>query len=590
MAGSGKVLHFGDGARQELRTGITALSRAVKVTMGPRGRNVVLNRGGGGGTFTKDGVTVAREIELRDHFTNIGAQLLKQAAEKTNDLAGDGTTTAVLLGQAIFDEGVRNIAAGADPMALRRGLDRAMKIVTKELAALSVPVERPETVTQVATIAANGDATIGTLLAEVLDKVGRDGVISIEEGKTVDFETEVVEGLDLQNGWLSPHFNTDTDRLECIIEKPHILITDLKISSLKQLVPFLERFLQASKDLVIICETMENEVLSTLILNKMRGNLHPLVVRAPAFGDRRREILEDIATLTGGTVIAGGMGQTLEDVGLEALGRADRVVSGPRSTTIVGGHGSEQAIRDRIEHMRGQLELNTDSYEREAIQKRLAAVAGGVGIIRIGGSSEVDIREKKYRVEDALNAMRAALEEGVVPGGGVAFLRARTALEPLMAELGRSDEGTAIRILHTALASPLRQIVENAGGQGDVIVRDVEAASGNTGYDAAGERFGDMMELGIIDPVKVSRVALENAVSAAAMMLTTESLIADPPVDDAEAEAAEAAMAAAAMGGGGMPGMGGGMPGMGGGMPGMGGGMPGMGGGMPGMPGGMPGM
>jgi chaperonin GroEL len=331
-------------------------------------------------------------------------------------------------------------------------------------------------------------------------------------------------------------------------------------------------------------------VLSTLILNKMRGNLHPLVVRAPAFGDRRREILEDIATLTGGTVIAGGMGQTLEDVGLEALGRADRVVSGPRSTTIVGGHGSEQAIRDRIEHMRGQLELNTDSYEREAIQKRLAAVAGGVGIIRIGGSSEVDIREKKYRVEDALNAMRAALEEGVVPGGGVAFLRARTALEPLMAELGRSDEGTAIRILHTALASPLRQIVENAGGQGDVIVRDVEAASGNTGYDAAGERFGDMMELGIIDPVKVSRVALENAVSAAAMMLTTESLIADPPVDDAEAEAAEAAMAAAAMGGGGMPGMGGGMPGMGGGMPGMGGGMPGMGGGMPGMPGGMPGM
>jgi chaperonin GroEL len=577
MAGSGKVLHFGDGARQELRTGISALSRAVKVTMGPRGRNVVLNRGGGGGTFTKDGVTVAREIELRDHFTNIGAQLLKQAAEKTNDLAGDGTTTAVVLGQAIFDEGVRNIAAGADPMALRRGLDRAMQIVTKELAALAVPVERPETVAQVATIAANGDATIGTLLAEVLDKVGRDGVISIEEGKTVEFETEVVEGLDLQNGWLSPHFNTDTDRLECIIEKPYILITDLKISSLQQLVPFLERFLQKSKDLVIICETMENEVLSTLILNKMRGNLHPLVVRAPGFGDRRRETLEDIATLTGGTVIAGGMGQTLEDVGIEALGRADRVVSGPRSTTVVGGHGSEQAIRDRIEHLRGQLELTTDSYEREAIQKRLAAVAGGVGIIRVGGASEVDIREKKYRVEDALNAMRAALEEGVVAGGGVAFIRARAALEPLIAELGRSDEGTAIRILHTALASPLHQIVENAGGQGDVVVRDVEAASGNTGYDAAGERFGDMMELGIIDPVKVSRVALENAVSAAAMMLTTESLITDPPVDDAEAEAAEAAMAAAAMGGGGMPGMGG----MGGGMPGMGG----MGGGMPGMPG-----
>ncbi|MDA0256339.1 MAG: chaperonin GroEL [Chloroflexi bacterium] len=563
MAGTGKVLHFGDGARRELQTGVAALARAVKVTLGPRGRNVVLNRGGGGGTFTKDGVTVAREIELRDHFSNIGVQLLKQAAEKTNDNAGDGTTTAVVLGQAIFDEGVRNIAAGADPIALRRGLDRALGIVTKELAALAVPVERPETIAQVATIAANGDAVIGGLLADVLDKVGRDGVITIEEGTSTEFETEVVEGLDIANGWLSPHFNTDTDRLECIIEKPYILITDMKVSSLQQLVPFLERFLQKSKDLVIICETMENEVLSTLILNKMRGNLHPLVVRAPGFGDRRKQMLEDIASLTGGTVIAGDMGQRLEEITLDVLGRADRVVSGPRRTTIVGGRGDEKDIRARIEHLRGQLELTTDAYEREAIQKRLAAVAGGVGIIRVGGQSEVDIREKKYRVEDALNAMRAALEEGVVPGGGVAFIRARAALEPLMSELGRSDEGTAVRLLHTALASPLHQIVENAGGHGDVVVRDVETASGNTGYDAAGERLGDMMELGIIDPVKVSRVALENAVSAAAMMLTTESLIADPPVDDAEADAAEAAMAAAAMGGG-MPGMGGmGMPGMG---------------------------
>jgi chaperonin GroEL len=582
MAGKGKVLHFGDGARRELQVGISALSRAVKITLGPRGRNVVLNRGGGGGTFTKDGVTVAREIELRDNFTDIGVQLLRQAAEKTNDVAGDGTTTAVVLGQVIFDEGVRNIAAGADPMALRRGLDRAQHIVTAELAALAVPVEKPETVEQVATIAANGDATIGRLLAEVLDKVGRDGVITIEEGQSTDFETEVVEGLALENGWLSPHFNTDTDRLECVIEKPYILVTDMKIDSLKQLVPFLERFLQKSKDLVIICETMENEVLSTLILNKMRGNLHPLVVRAPGFGDRRKQMLEDIATLTGATFIASDMGQRIEQVDMDALGRADRVVSGPRRTTIVGGHGAEQSIRDRIERLRGQLELTTDSYEREAIQKRLAAVAGGVGIIRVGGTSEVDIREKKYRVEDSLNAMRAALEEGVVPGGGVAFIRARAALEPLIAELGRSDESTAFRILHSALAAPLRQIVENAGGLGDVVVRDVEMATGNTGYDAVGERFGDMMELGIIDPVKVSRVALENAISAAAMMLTTESLITDPPQDDAEAEAAEAAMAAAASGGmgGGMPGM----PGMGGGMPGMGG-MGGMGGGMPGMPG-----
>ena len=568
MAGSGKVLHFGDIARRDLQTGVAALARAVQVTLGPRGRNVVLNRGGGGGTFTKDGVTVAREIELREHFPNIGTQLLKQAAEKTNDTAGDGTTTAVVLGQAIYDEGVRNIAAGADPMSLRRGLERALGAVSEELMRLAVPVEQAETVRQVATIAANGDDEIGGLLAEVLDKVGRDGVITIEEGKSTEFETEVVEGLVIENGWLSPHFNTDTDRLECVIEKPHILISDMKIGTLQQLVPFLERFLQHSKDLVIICETMDNDVLSTLVLNKMRGNLHPLVVRAPGFGDRRRQTLEDIATLTGGSVVADEQGHSIEKVALEALGRADRVVSGPRRTTIVGGHGSEEGIRERIEALRGQMDLTTDNYEREGIQKRLAAVAGGVGIIRTGGISEADVREKKFRVEDALNAMRAALEEGVVPGGGVAFIRARSALEPLMAELGASDEGTAVRILHSALASPLRQIIRNGGGMADVVVRDVEDATGNTGYDAEGERFGDMMELGIIDPVKVSRVALENAVSAASMMLTTESLVADPPVDKAEEEAAEAAMAAAAAQGG----MGGGMPGMGGmgGMPGFG--------------------
>ncbi len=572
MAGSGKVLHFGDTARRDLQTGVAALARAVQVTLGPRGRNVVLNRGGGGGTFTKDGVTVAREIELRDQFPNMGTQLLKQAAEKTNDTAGDGTTTAVVLGQAIYDEGVRNIAAGADPMSLRRGLDRALGVVSEELTRLAVPVEQAEMVRQVATVAANGDAEIGGLLADVLDKVGRDGVITIEEGKSTEFETEVVEGLVIENGWLSPHFNTDTDRLECVIEKPYILITDMKLSTLQQTIPFLERFLQHSKDLVIICETMDNEVLSTLVLNKMRGNLHPLVVRAPNFGDRRKQVLEDIATLTGGSVVSVEQGHSIEKVAFEALGRADRVVSGPRRTTIVGGQGSEESIRERIDSLRGQMDLTTDSYEREAIQKRLAAVAGGVGIVRTGGTSEADVKEKKYRVEDALNAVRAALEEGVVPGGGVAFIRARSALEPLIAELGSSDEGTAVRMLYSALASPLREIVRNAGGLGDVVVRDVENATGNTGYDAAGERFGDMMELGIIDPVKVARVALENAVSAAAMMLTTESLVSDPPVDQAEEEAAEAAMAAAAASGG----MGGGMPGMGG-MGGMGGGMPGFG-------------
>ncbi len=572
MAGSGKVLHFGDTARRDLQTGVAALARAVQVTLGPRGRNVVLNRGGGGGTFTKDGVTVAREIELRDQFPNMGTQLLKQAAEKTNDTAGDGTTTAVVLGQAIYDEGVRNIAAGADPMSLRRGLDRALGVVSEELTRLAVPVEQAEMVRQVATVAANGDAEIGGLLADVLDKVGRDGVITIEEGKSTEFETEVVEGLVIENGWLSPHFNTDTDRLECVIEKPYILITDMKLSTLQQTIPFLERFLQHSKDLVIICETMDNEVLSTLVLNKMRGNLHPLVVRAPNFGDRRKQVLEDIATLTGGSVVSVEQGHSIEKVAFEALGRADRVVSGPRRTTIVGGQGSEESIRERIDSLRGQMDLTTDSYEREAIQKRLAAVAGGVGIVRTGGTSEADVKEKKYRVEDALNAVRAALEEGVVPGGGVAFIRARSALEPLIAELGSSDEGTAVRMLYSALASPLREIVRNAGGLGDVVVRDVENATGNTGYDAAGERFGDMMEFGIIDPVKVARVALENAVSAAAMMLTTESLVSDPPVDQAEEEAAEAAMAAAAASGG----MGGGMPGMGG-MGGMGGGMPGFG-------------
>ena len=526
---TGKMLRFDDSARNELRRGVDILADAVKVTLGPRGRNVVLDKTYLRATFTKDGVTVAREISLANPFHNMGAQLVKQVAVKTNDEAGDGTTTATVLAQAIYQQGLRNITAGANPMALRSGIERALAAVTAELERLATPVESQEMVRQVATIAANSDKEIGELIADVMDKVGRDGVITVEEGKSVEHEQEIVEGLQVDNGWMSPLFATNQERLEAVIEDPYILITDLKLESVQQMAPLLEKFLSVSKNIVIFCDSMEDEVLSLLVLNKMRGSVNPLVVRSPSFGERRKQMSEDLAALTGGVFITEDMGHQLEKVEVAALGRADRIVTTPRTTTIIGGRGTDEQIRARIETLRAQVDSEAITiFDREILQKRIAKLAGGVGVIRVGGSSEVDVRERKFRVDDALNATRAAVDEGVVPGGGVAYLRAREALTPLLTELS-GDEATGVRILQAALESPLRQIVRNAGGEPAVVVGEVAAGSGYYGYDAATGTYGDMFKLGIIDPVKVVRVALESAVSVSALMLTTESLISDIP-------------------------------------------------------------
>ncbi len=527
----GKILRFDEAARAELRRGVDSLADAVRITLGPRGRNVVLDKTYLRATFTKDGVTVAREISLANPFHNMGAQLVKEVAVKTNDDAGDGTTTATVLAQAIYHEGLRNIAAGANPMALRRGLERACEAVTDQLTTLATPVESQTTVRQVATIAANSDQEIGDLITDVMDKVGRDGVITVEEGKSLEHEHEIVEGLQVDNGWMSPLFATDQERLETVIEEPYILITDLKLSTVQQVAPLLEKLLSVSKNLVIFCDSMDDEVLSLFVLNKMRGNFNPLVVRSPSFGERRKQMSEDLAALTGGVFVTEDMGHTLENVQVAALGRADRIVTTPRVTTIIGGRGTDEQIRDRIETLRAQLESRTDAlthFDFEILQKRIAKLAGGVGVIRVGGTSEIDVRERKFRVDDALNATRAAIDEGVVPGGGVAYLRARSALEPLFDELS-GDEATGVRILERVLEAPLRQIVENAGGEPAVVVEGVAAGSGNHGYDAARGVYGDMFTLGIIDPVKVVRIALNSAVSVAALMLTTESLVSDIP-------------------------------------------------------------
>ncbi len=527
----GKILRFDDSARAELRRGVDALADAVRITLGPRGRNVVLDKTYLRATFTKDGVTVAREISLANPFHNMGAQLVKEVAVKTNDEAGDGTTTATVLAQAIYHEGLRNTAAGANPMALRRGLELARDAITAELTKLATPVESQKIVRQVATIAANSDQEIGDLITDVMDKVGRDGVITVEEGKSLEHEQEIVEGLQVDNGWMSPLFATDQERLEAVVEEPYILVTDLKLSTVQQVAPLLEKLLSVSKNLVIFCDSMEDEVLSLLALNKMRGNLNPLVVRSPSFGERRKQMSEDLVALTGGVFITEDMGHALERVEVAALGRADRIVTTPRATTIIGGRGTDEQIRARIETLRAQLESKTDAlthFDFEILQKRIAKLAGGVGVIRVGGTSEIDVRERKFRVDDALNATRAAIDEGVVPGGGVAYLRARTALEPLLEELS-GDEATGVRILWQALEAPLRQIVANAGGEPAVVVGDVLARSGHHGYDAARATYGDMFTLGIVDPVKVMRIALDSAVSVSALMLTTEALVSDIP-------------------------------------------------------------
>ena len=519
-----KTLKFSEDARRGLREGVDLLANAVKVTLGPRGRNVVLDKNYGPAVITKDGVTVAKEIDLPDRFHNMGAQLVKQVAIRTNEVAGDGTTTATVLAQAIFADGLRNIAAGANPMAIRTGLERSGRAVTRALREMAEPVEGKQTVSHVAAIAGN-DPEIGALIADVMEKVGKDGVITVEDGKSLTFETDIVDGLQIEYGWMSPYFVTNPDRQEAVLENPYILITDAKITTVQDLLPILEKVVQVSKNLVVLCDSMEGEALSTMIVNKMRGTLNPLVVRAPSFGDRRKASLEDIAVLTGGTFITADMGRKLEDVQVADLGRAHRVVSDKNRTTIVDGSGSDEAIQQRIRQIRAQVGDAASEYDREKLQERLAKLAGGVAVIKVGGATEVEMVEKKHRVEDALSATRSAIEQGVVAGGGVALIRAQAVIDQVAEEMTDPDERTGARILQRALESPLRQIAENGGLEGSVIVEDVRAAKPRVGYDARENRFGDMFELGIIDPVKVTRAAVENAVSIAALMLTTESVV-----------------------------------------------------------------
>tara|TARA_Y100001970_G_scaffold132493_1_gene163485 strand:+ start:251 stop:1936 length:1686 start_codon:yes stop_codon:yes gene_type:complete len=530
MAEKGKWLRFNEKARHDLRIGVDVLADAVKVTLGPRGRNVVLDKPHIGGTFTKDGVTVAQDIDLPHPFHNLGAQLVKQVAIKTNDLAGDGTTTATVLAQALFHQGMRNIAAGANPMEIRKGMNQALAVVNKELDKNSVKVTEQSMIEQVAIIAANSDEEIGTLLADTITKVGSDGVITVEEGKSIEFETEVVEGMQVENGWMSPHFATDKDRLECVIEEPHILITDLKLDNVQAMVPLLEKLVKVTKNLVIFCDEMQDEILSTLVLNKMKGNLKPLVVRAPSFGERRKNMCEDMAALTGGMFINPEIGYTLEGIEVAALGRASKVISNSQTTTIIGGKGTDDQVYQRIQELRKQLELDDSPFEGDIIKQRLAKLSGGVGVIKVGGSTEVEVKEKKFRVDDALNATRAAIDEGIVPGGGIAYIRAREKLIPLVKKLTGTDQGTGVRMVYAALQEPLNQIVINAGEEGAVVINEViNKKDSNIGYNAANGEYGDMFELGIVDPVKVSRVALENAISVVSMMLTTESIITDIP-------------------------------------------------------------
>src|SRR5215217_581606 len=525
-----KILEFNTAARQSLKEGVDTLANAVKTTLGPKGRNVALDKKYGAPTVTHDGVTVAKEIELEDQFANMGAQLLKQAATKTNDVAGDGTTTATVLAQAIVREGMRNVAAGANAMLLKRGIDLASDALIADIQAKATPVKGKEEIAQVATISA-ADPAIGDLIAEVMEKVGKDGVITVEESKGLEFETEYTEGMQIDRGYLSPYFITNPERMDAEFDDPFILITDKKISAIADVLPTLEKVASARAPLVIIAEDVEKEALATLVVNKLRGTLNVLAVKAPGFGDRRKEMLRDIAILTGGQVITEEAGRKLDSAQVTDLGRARRVVANKDETTVVEGHGDDGKIKGRIQQIRAQIEDTTSDFDREKLQERLAKLAGGVAVIKVGAATEVELKEKKHRVEDALSATRAAVEEGIVPGGGVAFLHAVSALDAVQAE---GDVKTGVNILRRALEEPLRGIAANAGLDGAVVIEMVRRAQqeqGNTnvGYDVIGEQYVDMLQAGIIDPAKVTRSAVENAASIAGMILTTEALISDKP-------------------------------------------------------------
>jgi chaperonin GroEL len=521
-----KQILFGQEARDAALRGVNILANAVRITLGPRGRNVVLDKKFGSPTSTKDGVTVAKEIELEEPYENMGAQLVKEVASKTSDVAGDGTTTATILAQAIFREGCRNIAAGANPMDLKRGIEKAVEVVVEELKKLSKPVAGKKEIEQVGTISANGDTSIGKIIAEAMDKVGKDGVITVEEAKSMETSLEFVEGMQFDRGYLSPYFITDPERMEAVLEDPYILIHEKKISSTKDMLSLLEQVARSGKPLLVIAEDVEGEALATLVVNKLRGTLKCAAVKAPAFGDRRKAMLEDIAILTGGQVIAEELGIKLENVTLNDLGRAKRVVIDKEYTTIVEGAGSRDKIQGRIKQIKMQIEETTSDYDREKLQERLAKLSGGVAVIKVGAATETEMKEKKARVEDAMHATKAAAEEGIVPGGGVAYLRCLPALEKLKLE---GDQQVGVNIVKRALEEPLRQIANNAGWEGSVVVERVKEMKTNEGFNAATEEFEDLVAAGIIDPTKVTRIALQNAASVAALMLTTEALITEVP-------------------------------------------------------------
>jgi chaperonin GroEL len=521
-----KMIEYEAVAREKLKKGIDKLADAVKVTLGPRGRNVVIDKKFGSPTVTKDGVTVAKEIELEDAYENMGAQMVKEVASKTSDIAGDGTTTATVLAQAIYREGLKNVTAGANPMSLKRGIEKAVAAVVGSIKKMSKDVEGKTEIAQVGAISANNDKTIGDLIADAMEKVGKDGVITVEEAKSTDTTLEVVEGMQFDRGYLSPYFITNPDSMEAVLEEPLILIHDKKISTMKDLLPILEKVAQMGKPMLIVAEDIEGEALATLVVNKLRGTLKVCAVKAPGFGDRRKAMLEDIATLTGGKVISEELGFKLENTVVSDLGRAKRITIDKDNTTIVEGGGKTEEIKGRINQLKRQIEDTTSDYDKEKLQERLAKLAGGVAVINVGAATETEMKEKKARVEDALHATRAAVEEGIVPGGGVVYMRAEKAIDVLKLE---GDEAVGAMIIRKALEEPIRQIVENAGAEGSIVVDKVRGKETNYGFNAETLEYGDLVKMGVIDPTKVCRTALENAASIAALLLTTEALIAEKP-------------------------------------------------------------
>jgi len=540
-----KILKYDEDARKAILAGVNALADAVKVTLGPKGRNVILEKSFGGPTVTKDGVTVAKEIELEDHFENMGAQMVREVASKTSDVAGDGTTTATILAQAIYREGVKAVAAGSNPMDIKRGIEKAVVVVVKELQGMSSPTKDQKEIAQVGTISANNDETIGTIIAEAMGKVGKEGVITVEEAKGMETELEVVEGMQFDRGYLSPYFVTNAEKMEVVLENPLILIHDKKISNMKDLLPILEQIAKMGRPLLIVSEDIEGEALATLVINKIRGTLNVAAVKAPGFGDRRKAMLDDIAVLTGGKVLSEEMGSKLENAKIEDMGNAKKIVIDKDNTTIIDGAGERAALEGRVKQIRAQIEETSSDYDKEKLQERLAKLVGGVAVIKVGAATETEMKEKKARVEDALNATRAAVEEGIVPGGGVAYIRTLPALEKVKLE---GDEQIGVNIVKKAIEEPMKMIVANAGFEGAIVVEKVKGKKGDYGFNARTDTYENLVKAGVIDPTKVTRYALQNAASVAGLMLTTQCMIAEKPKDES-----------------GMPGMPpGGMGGMGG--------------------------